>query len=105
MFSSLCVLYYHFSVCHCSDSEDDVTGEDVCLVPSEEDSSDEELRCINDSEEKRNTACAAMTPSSDSLFALQRRENTEAGLLTESSQVTGRLYFPELFLHTGCMCA
>ncbi|XP_057204702.1 zinc finger B-box domain-containing protein 1 isoform X2 [Triplophysa rosa] len=69
-----------------SDSEEDVTGEDVCLVPSEEDSSDEELRRINDSEVTRNTACPAVTPFSNSLFALQRRENTEAGLLTESSQ-------------------
>ncbi|KAA0715229.1 hypothetical protein E1301_Tti008720 [Triplophysa tibetana] len=67
-------------------SEEDVTGEDVWQVPSEEDSSDEELSCINDSEVKRNTACPGATPSSNCLFALQRRENTEAGLLTESSQ-------------------
>ncbi|XP_056621572.1 zinc finger B-box domain-containing protein 1 isoform X2 [Triplophysa dalaica] len=67
-----------------SDSEEDVTGENICQVPSEEDSSDEELRCINDLEVKRNTACPAVT--ANSLFALRRRENTEAGLLTESSQ-------------------
>ncbi|XP_055030335.2 uncharacterized protein zbbx isoform X2 [Misgurnus anguillicaudatus] len=70
-----------------SDSEEEMTGDDVCLVPSEEDSSDEELRCINDSEVMKNIASSprpATTYSTDSLLSF--RCLSESGLLTGSSQ-------------------
>ncbi|XP_073671790.1 uncharacterized protein zbbx [Paramisgurnus dabryanus] len=72
-----------------SDSEEEMTGDDVCLVPSEEDSSDEELRCINDSEVMKNIASSprpAATSSSDALLSFRCLSEPESGLLTESSQ-------------------
>ncbi|KAI2653351.1 Zinc finger B-box domain-containing protein 1 [Labeo rohita] len=77
-----------------SDSEEETTGEDSCLVPSEEDSSDEELRRITDAGEERNgfaSPCPTMTPPADPHFTFTKSEhdNTESDLFTGSSKRQG----------------
>ncbi|RXN11402.1 zinc finger B-box domain-containing 1-like protein [Labeo rohita] len=74
-----------------TDSEEETTGEDSCLVPSEEDSSDEELRRITDAGEERNgfaSPCPTMTPPADPHFTFTKSEhdNTESDLFTGSSK-------------------
>ncbi|XP_016308454.1 uncharacterized protein LOC107662853 [Sinocyclocheilus anshuiensis] len=77
-----------------SDSEEEMTGEDACLVPSEEDSSDEELRRITDAEEQKNgfpSLCPTTTPLADPHFTFtnltkSEHDNIESDLFTGSSQ-------------------
>ncbi|XP_052387423.1 uncharacterized protein LOC127934223 isoform X2 [Carassius gibelio] len=77
-----------------SDSEEEMTGEDACLVPSEEDSSDEELRRITDAEEQKNgfpSPCPTTMPLADPHFTCthltkSEHDNTEPDLFTGSSQ-------------------
>ncbi|XP_016148196.1 zinc finger B-box domain-containing protein 1-like [Sinocyclocheilus grahami] len=77
-----------------SDSEEEMTGEDACLVPSEEDSSDEELRRITDAEEQKNgfpSLCPTTTPLADPHFTFTNltksdRDTIEPDLFTGSSQ-------------------
>ncbi|XP_043081204.1 zinc finger protein jing homolog [Puntigrus tetrazona] len=78
-----------------SDSEEEMTGEDACLVPSEEDSSDEELRRITDAEEQKNgfpSPCPTATPPAEphitfTNLSKSKNDNTEPDLFTGSSQV------------------
>uniref|UniRef100_A0A9J7XVS4 Zinc finger, B-box domain containing n=1 Tax=Cyprinus carpio carpio TaxID=630221 RepID=A0A9J7XVS4_CYPCA len=77
-----------------SDSEEEMTGEDACLVPSEEDSSDEELRRITDEEAQKNgfpSPCPTTTPLADPHFTFtnltkSEHDNPEPDLFTGSSQ-------------------
>ncbi|XP_048024075.1 serine/arginine repetitive matrix protein 2 isoform X1 [Megalobrama amblycephala] len=75
-----------------SDSEEEMTGEDAFLVPSEEDSSDEELKRITDSEEqKKDVSSPTTNPPTDPHFAFpslskSEHNNTEPVLVTGSSQ-------------------
>ncbi|XP_016364700.1 zinc finger B-box domain-containing protein 1-like [Sinocyclocheilus rhinocerous] len=77
-----------------SDSEEEMTGEDACLVPSEEDSSDEELRRITDAEEQKNgfpSSRPTTTPPAEPHFTFtnlskSENDNTEPDLFTGSSQ-------------------
>ncbi|XP_016339153.1 zinc finger B-box domain-containing protein 1-like [Sinocyclocheilus anshuiensis] len=77
-----------------SDSEEEMTGEDACLVPSEEDSSDEELRRITDAEEQKNgfpSPCPTTTPPAEPHFTFtnlskSENDNTEPDLFTGSSK-------------------
>ncbi|XP_051725791.1 uncharacterized protein zbbx isoform X1 [Ctenopharyngodon idella] len=77
-----------------SDSEEEMTGEDAFLVPSEEDSSDEELKRITDSEEQKNdvsSPCPTTNPPTDPHFAFpslskSEHNNTELIMVTGSSQ-------------------
>ncbi|XP_058607841.1 uncharacterized protein zbbx isoform X1 [Onychostoma macrolepis] len=77
-----------------SDSEEEMTGEDACLVPSEEDSSDEELRRITDAEEQKNgfsSLYLTTTPPADPHFTFtnlskSEDDNTEPDLFTGFSQ-------------------
>lgn len=72
-----------------------MTGEDDCLMPNEEDSSDEELKQITDSEEQKNNVsnpCSTMTPPTDPHFSFPslsktEHDNTEPVLVTGFSQV------------------
>ncbi|KTG43866.1 hypothetical protein cypCar_00032290, partial [Cyprinus carpio] len=75
-------------------SEEEMTGEDACLVPSEEDSSDEELRRITDEEAQKNgfpSPCPTTTPLADPHFTFtnltkSEHDNPEPDLFTGSSQ-------------------
>ncbi|XP_059421323.1 uncharacterized protein zbbx isoform X2 [Carassius carassius] len=74
-----------------SDSEEEMTGEDPCLVPSDEDSSDEELRQITDAEEQKNGFPSTTTPLADPHFTFtnlskSEHDNTGPDLFTGSSQ-------------------
>ncbi|XDV29202.1 hypothetical protein PO909_032348 [Leuciscus waleckii] len=74
-----------------SDSEEEMTGEDDCLMPNEEDSSDEELKRITDSEEQKNNVsnpCSTMTPPTDPHFSFPSLSKTEHDS-TEPVLVTG----------------
>ncbi|KAG1971528.1 hypothetical protein F2P79_000019 [Pimephales promelas] len=73
-----------------SDSEEEMTGEDDCLVPSEEDSSDEELKQIIVSEEQKNVSnpCSTTTPPTDPHFSFPSLSKSEHGS-TEPVLVTG----------------
>lgn len=72
-----------------------MTGEDAFLVPSEEDSSDEELKRITDSEEQKNDVSSprpTTNPPTDPHFTFpsfskSEHNNTEPVLVTGSSQV------------------
>ncbi|XP_067275708.1 zinc finger B-box domain-containing protein 1 isoform X2 [Pseudorasbora parva] len=76
-----------------SDSEEEMTCED-CLVPSEEDSSDEELKRITDLEEQKDdvsSPCPTTTPPTDPHFTFpsllkSEHDNTEPFLVTGFSQ-------------------
>jgi len=67
-----------------------MTGEDDCLVPSEEDSSDEELKQIIVSEEQKNVSnpCSTTTPPTDPHFSFPSLSKSEHGS-TEPVLVTG----------------
>ncbi|XP_068070969.1 zinc finger B-box domain-containing protein 1 isoform X3 [Danio rerio] len=72
-----------------SDSEEEMTDEDGCLVPSEEDSSDEELRRITDKDEQKN-ALPSPSPTTiaqaEPFFLSPNLLKSEPRLFTGSSQ-------------------
>lgn len=67
-----------------------MTDEDACLVPSEEDSSDEELRRITDKDEQKNalpSPSPTTTPLAEPYFPSPNLLKSEPRLFTGSSQV------------------
>ncbi|XP_056333993.1 uncharacterized protein LOC130245350 [Danio aesculapii] len=73
----------------CEHSEEEMTDEDACLVPSEEDSSDEELRRITDKDGQKNalpSPSPTTTPPAEPYFPSPNILKSEPRLFTGSSQ-------------------